>query len=98
VYDASYARIDRCIRELVAVLDGAQGKFVYVAEKDKDGKDVAGVRPVTLGEWVVQDGANLWIVESGLKPGDRAAGQGAILFKPYIIQALQTRSAPGGRS
>ena len=25
----------------VAVLDGAQGKFVYVADKDKDGKDIA---------------------------------------------------------
>ena len=36
----------------IAVLDGAQGKFVYVADKDKDGKDVAAVRPVTLGEWV----------------------------------------------
>ena len=36
----------------VAVMDGAQGKFVYVADKDKDGKDIAAVRPVTLGEWV----------------------------------------------
>ena len=36
----------------IAVLDGAQGKFVYVADKDKDGKDVAAVRPVTLGDWV----------------------------------------------
>ena len=50
----------------VAVQDGAQGKFVYVVEKDKDGKDVAGVRPVTLGEWVAQDGANLGVVEPGL--------------------------------
>ena len=30
----------------VAVLDGPQGKFVYVAGKDKDGKDVAPPRPV----------------------------------------------------
>ena len=40
----------------VAVMDGAQGKFVYVVDKDKDGKDIAAVRPVTLGEWVAQDG------------------------------------------
>ena len=33
----------------IAVLDGPQGKFVYVAGKDKDGKDVALPRPVTLG-------------------------------------------------
>jgi len=66
----------------VAVLDGAQGKFVYVAEKDKDGKDVAGVRPVTLGEWVVQDGANLWIVDSGLKPGDAVIVDGVAKLRP----------------
>ena len=30
----------------VAVLDGPQGKFVYVTGKDKDGKDVAVVRPI----------------------------------------------------
>ena len=29
----------------IAVLDGAQGKFVYVVDKDKDGKDIAAVRP-----------------------------------------------------
>jgi membrane fusion protein (multidrug efflux system) len=43
----------------VAVLDGTQGKFVYVAGKDKDGKDVAQVRPVTLGAWVEAEGVNL---------------------------------------
>jgi membrane fusion protein (multidrug efflux system) len=53
-----------------AVLDGPQGKFVYVPGKDKDGKDVALPRPVVLGPWVQADGANLWIVESGLKAGD----------------------------
>ena len=66
----------------VAVLDGAQGKFVYVAEKDKDGKDVAGVRPVTLGEWVVQDNANLWIVEGGLKAGDMVIVDGVAKLRP----------------
>ncbi len=55
----------------IAVLDGPQGKFVYVADHDKDGKDVAAVRPVTLGDWVTMDGDNHWVVETGLKPGDR---------------------------
>ena len=58
----------------VAVQDGPQGKFVYVTGKDKDGKDVAVVRPITLGDWVEVDGANLWIVESGTqgrRHGDR---------------------------
>ncbi len=55
----------------VAVLDGPQGKFVYVAGKDKDGKDVARRAPGDarrLGRR--RTAANLWVVESGLKPGD----------------------------
>ena len=59
-----------------AVLDGPQGKFVYVPGKDKDGKDVAQPRPVTLGAWVEADGQNLWIVESGLKAGDQVIVDG----------------------
>ena len=59
-----------------AVLDGPQGKFVYVPGKDKDGKEVALPRPVTLGPWVELDGANLWIVESGLAAGDRVIVDG----------------------
>lgn len=66
----------------VAVMDGAQGKFVYVADKDKDGKDVAAVRPITLGEWVAQDGANLWVVDSGLKPGDLVIVDGIAKLRP----------------
>lgn len=54
-----------------AVMDGPQGKFVFVIAKGQDGKtDVALPRPVTVGEWVEVDGQQLWIVESGLKPGD----------------------------
>ncbi len=54
-----------------AVMDGPQGKFVFVTGKGQDGKtDVALPRPVTVGEWVDVDGQQQWIVESGLKPGD----------------------------
>ena len=60
----------------VAVLDGPQGKFVYVPGKDKDGRDVALPRPVALGPWVEADGANLWVVESGLKAGERVIVDG----------------------
>ncbi|MEP7276006.1 MAG: efflux RND transporter periplasmic adaptor subunit [Betaproteobacteria bacterium] len=65
-----------------AVLDGPQGKFVYVAGKDKDGKDVALPKPVTLGDWVTGEG-NLWIVESGLAAGDKVIVDGiAKIFMP----------------
>jgi membrane fusion protein (multidrug efflux system) len=80
----------------VAVLDGAQGKFVYVAEKDKDGKDVAGVRPVTLGEWVELEGVNLWVVESGLKPGDDVIVDGVAKLRPGAPIVLgRAPGAPG---
>ncbi|HYT97815.1 MAG TPA: efflux RND transporter periplasmic adaptor subunit, partial [Casimicrobiaceae bacterium] len=65
-----------------AVLDGPQGKFVYVAGKDKDGKDVAMPKPVVLGEWVTGEGPNLWIVESGLAPGDHVIVDGIAKLMP----------------
>ena len=83
----------------VAVQDGAQGKFVYVVERDKDGKDVAGVRPVTLGEWVAQDGANLWVVETGLKPGDAVIVDGVAKLRPgapVTVGGGAKPAAPGG--
>src|SRR3954452_9999673 len=45
-----------------AVLEGPQGKFVYVVND----KSSAEPRPVVLGEWAGND----WIVTDGLKPGD----------------------------
>jgi membrane fusion protein, multidrug efflux system len=66
----------------VAVLDSSQGKFVYVAGKDKDGKDVAQSRPITLGPWVEADGVNLWIVETGLKVGDKVIVDGLARLHP----------------
>jgi len=88
----------------IAVLDGAQGKFVYVVDKDKDGKDIAAVRPITLGQWVdapdAKDG-NLWIVESGLKQGDRVIVDGVAKLRPGAQIALggapgAEAGAPGG--
>ena len=36
-----------------AVMDGPQGKFVYVAGKSPDGsKDVALPRPIGVGDWM----------------------------------------------
>jgi membrane fusion protein (multidrug efflux system) len=78
----------------VAVLDGPQGKFVYVADKDKDGKDVAAVRPVTLGEWVAQDGVNLWVVDSGLKPGDLVIVDGVAKLRPGAPIKLGGAASP----
>jgi membrane fusion protein (multidrug efflux system) len=72
----------------VAVQDGPQGKFVYVPGKDKDGKDIAVVRPIVLGDWVEVDGVNLWIVESGLAAGDTVIVDGIAKLQPGVATAL----------
>ena len=83
-----------------AVLDGPQGKFVYVPGKDKDGRDVALPRPVVVGPWVEADGANLWVIESGLAAGDQVIVEGmARLLAPGSPIVLGpppgTAGAPG---
>jgi membrane fusion protein (multidrug efflux system) len=88
-----------------AVMDSPQGKFVYVAGKSKDGKDVALPRPVTVGDWTKFGGANQWIIESGLKPGDRVVVDGMARLQPIPTGApivlgpppgAAKSSAPGG--
>jgi len=75
-------RLDAIAVPQAAVLDGPQGKFVYIAGKDKDGKDVALPKPVVLGDWVTGE-SNMWIVESGLAPGDKVIVDGiAKIFMP----------------
>jgi membrane fusion protein, multidrug efflux system len=65
-----------------AVQEGPTGKFVYVAGKSQEGKDVALPRPIVLGDWVTVDGTNQWIVESGLKPGDQVIVDGMAKIFP----------------
>lgn len=65
-----------------AVLDGPQGKFVYVTGKDKEGKDIAQPRPVQVGDWVDAGGSNQWVIESGLKPGDVVIVDGIAKLMP----------------
>ena len=66
----------------VAVLDGPQGKFVYVAAKDKDGKDIAQPQPIVVGDWVDADGGNLFVIDSGLKAGDNVIVNGVARLQP----------------
>jgi membrane fusion protein, multidrug efflux system len=81
-----------------AVLDGPQGKFVYVAAKDKDGRDIAQPRPVAVGDWVDADGGNLWVIESGLKAGDNVIVNGVARLQPGGPIKLAGTPAPGGQS
>jgi membrane fusion protein (multidrug efflux system) len=57
-----------------AVLEGPQGKFVYVVDE----KSTAQTRPVELGEWAGSD----WIITGGLKAGDRVIIDGVMRIGP----------------
>ena len=61
-----------------AVLTGDQGKFVYVAEKGKDGKTTASVHPIQEGGW---QGTN-WVILGGLKTGDKVIADNLIKVRP----------------
>ena len=79
----------------IAVLDGPQGKFVYVIAKDKDGKDVATQRTVVVGDWVDSEDTNLWQIESGLKAGDVVIVDGIARLQPGAPVKIGT-AAPAG--
>lgn len=57
-----------------AVLEGPQGKFVYVVSSD--GK--AESRPVEVGDWM----GDAWLVNSGLAAGDRVVVDGVMKIGP----------------
>jgi membrane fusion protein (multidrug efflux system) len=73
-----------------AVLEGPQGKFVYVV--DAAGK--AAPRPVRVGEW---HGAG-WLIESGLEAGDKVITAGLLKIGPGapVRIAVPGASSPQG--
>lgn len=61
-----------------AVLTNDQGKFVFVAEADKDGKTVVAIRPIKEGGWQGAD----WVILSGLKAGDKVIADNLLKVRP----------------
>jgi membrane fusion protein (multidrug efflux system) len=57
-----------------AVLQGPQGKFVYVVDE----KGTAQPRPVEAGEWSGDE----WVIRSGLKGGERVIVDGVMKIGP----------------
>lgn len=70
-----------------AVMTNDQGKFVYVAEKDKSGNTVAAIRFIQAGGW---QGMN-WIVLSGLKVGEQVIVDNLLKVQPGA--AIQPHAA-----
>jgi membrane fusion protein (multidrug efflux system) len=59
-----------------AVLQGAQGHFVFVV--DKDGK--AQTRAVQVGSW----NGGEWFINSGLSPGETVVTDGVVRLAPGV--------------
>jgi len=84
-----------------AVMEGPQGKFVYVvAPSDKPelkGADVATARPVQAGEWVDLPDGKGWVIREGLKPGDRVIVDGLMRIGPGApVQVAAPAGAASG--
>lgn len=69
-----------------AVLEGPQGKFVYLVTSESK----AEARPVELGDWQGDD----WIVTAGLSPGDRVIVDGVMKIGPGAPVSVADPNAP----
>jgi len=71
-----------------AVMEGAQGKQVYLLSPDNK----AMPRPVTVGEWTGAD----WIITAGLNPGDKVIvdGLAKIFFPGAPVQVGDPNQPP----
>ena len=61
-----------------AVLNGDQGKYVFVAEKNPQGKVLANVRPIAEGGWQGQS----WVILRGLKTGELVISDNLLKMRP----------------
>lgn len=77
-----YIRTDAILIPQRAVQQGPSGSFVYViGEQDK-----AELRPVKATSWHRKD----WLIESGLKPGERVVVEGFHRVRPGVqVNAIQ---------
>jgi membrane fusion protein (multidrug efflux system) len=82
-------RVDAITVPQRAVMEGAQGKQVYLFADNK-----AMPRPVTVGEWTGSD----WIITSGLQAGDKVIvdGLAKIFFPGAPVQVGDPNAPPPG--
>jgi membrane fusion protein (multidrug efflux system) len=69
-----------------AVLEGPQGKFVYVVDE----KSTAQPRPVEAGEWA----GDTWVITAGLKPGERVITDGVMKLGPGAPVKIAEQKPP----
>jgi membrane fusion protein, multidrug efflux system len=70
-----------------AVMEGPQGKFVYVVDE----KSTAQARPVEAGQW----SGERWVITSGLKGGERVIVDGVMKIGPGApVKVAEPKPAP----
>jgi membrane fusion protein, multidrug efflux system len=80
-------RPDAIVVPQQAVLQGAQGHFVVIVDKDSK----AQIRPVQVGPW---DGNN-WFITGGLAAGDTVVTDGVVRLTPgATVKVLDSAPAP----
>jgi len=70
-----------------AVLEGPQGKFVYVVDE----KSTAQPRPIEVGDWA----GDAWIIKKGVQPGDKVIVEGLMRLGPGApVRIAEAGAAP----
>jgi len=69
-----------------AVLEGPQGKFVYIV----DDKGTAQPRPIEVGDWA----GDAWVVNKGVQPGDKVIVEGLMRLGPGAPVRIADASKP----
>ena len=77
-----------------AVLEGPQGKFVYVLGESEEGQTVAQFRPIEVGEWIGKDKERDWIIRNGLQAGDRVILDNLIKVRPGAPVSIASPAPP----
>jgi membrane fusion protein (multidrug efflux system) len=72
-----------------AVLEGPQGKFVYVVND----KSQAEPRPVQAGEWA----GDQWVITAGLNPGERVIVDGLLKLGPGAPVRIAQKKQAGNQ-
>jgi membrane fusion protein (multidrug efflux system) len=70
-----------------AVLEGPQGKFVYVVDE----KGTAQPRPIDVGDWA----GDAWIINKGVQPGDKVIVEGLMRLGPGAPVRIADANASG---
>ncbi|MEQ8208093.1 MAG: efflux RND transporter periplasmic adaptor subunit [Woeseia sp.] len=65
-----------------AVLDSPQGKFVFVLGENEQQQTIAEIRPVTVGDWLTEEGGQMWLITSGLQAGERVIVDNFVKLAP----------------